>query len=91
MTLYPAPSTTTVAATPTLKLSYFQNLAYLNSDSDTINGPTYLESYLTYHAQAQVAKSYDPGKYALAKQEADQAWRELIHADIRDTASDFSL
>lgn len=79
-----------VSQYPTARLWYYQRVAYLTSDSDVVDAPSEVESFLVYIGKAEVASVFDEAKERSARANAEDVWRKLRAAHQDHLVSDWS-
>ena len=89
LTLSGPPSSGWVTAYPTGRLRYYKRIALLSGDTDLIVAPTEVEPFVLWRACADAAAFFVPSKVAYADQRANEEWRALVKADVKNELTDW--
>jgi len=68
---------------PTLRHYYWARVQIMVADSDTVNVPTEVESFILWKAKAYMAAVYDTSKYQIAEGKAEIAMGRLRADDVQ--------
>ena len=84
------PSSSFVASYPTLRLWFYRRVQPQVYDSDLLDIPSEVESYIEWQAKAYLASEYDPSKLSYAQSRADRLWAKLQRDDVTNDLGDWS-
>lgn len=80
-----APDAGFVASYPTVRLRYHKRIQYPVNNSDVIDVPPEVESFILWHAKSYIAAIHAPQKVAYAEGKAQEMWK-LLRVDDRNVS-----
>lgn len=85
-----SPSAAFVASYPTLRLWFYRRVQVQSGDSDVLDIPAEVESFVEWRAKETIASLYDQSKVGYANQRANLMWTKLVRDDVTTELGDWN-